>query len=328
MKRLITIIAVCLAILILVGCKSFGSVAGASASPKQTEDQNIQQAGEAGAAQQPAAAAPAGDMAGLVSAKAYGATGDGVTDDTDAVQAAVDSGNTIYFPAGNYRLSRPVLITDKRFWSLYAQDACFIYSGDEYAFRINAAENCTVTIGEIIARNGGGIEFFADNAKKWNQYVTLTFNYIECATDCIYIEVSAGWCNENTVYGGRFAGGENGVRISYLGRDILNGWKFYNCGIEGVDNGFLIDAGKGYIAGISVIAPRYAESFNTILKTDGYVRDCLWIGNYAVRPDMISCTDKTTRFEILAPIGDTGHRGCIMNGKLMVEKVEYEEAAW
>lgn len=33
----------------------------------------------------------------------YGATGDGVTDDTAAIQAAIDAGNYIYFPPGVYR---------------------------------------------------------------------------------------------------------------------------------------------------------------------------------------------------------------------------------
>ncbi len=329
MKRIITIFIICFAIVFLIGCEGFGSVAKASDGTPEAAD------GAAGAPAEyigeqdtPLASYTVGNTAGLVSVLAYGATGDGTTDDTEAIQAAVNSGNTIYFPSGNYRISKPILITDVRFWNIYGQDACFIYTGDDYAFRINAAENCSIAIGEIIAKNGGGIAFYADNVRRWNQYVNLTFSYIECATDCIYIEVSAGWCNENTVYGGRFAGGENGVRVNYLGRDIINGWKFYNCGIEGVKNGFLFDAGKGYIAGMSVINPRYAESYTTILKTAGIVRDCLWIGTYPVKPSEVSCSAQTNRFEILAPIGDTGHRGCIVGGRLMVEKIEYEEAAW
>ena len=264
---------------------------------------------------------------GIVSVVSYGAVGDGITDDTDAIQSAVSSDDIIYFPPGEYLISKPILITDKKYWSMYAQDAVFNYSGSDYAFMINAAENCQVNIGTIRTENGGGIKFYSENPRKWNQYVRLSFNYIECFTDCIYIMVSGGWCNENQIYGGRFAGGNNGVRIDYLANDVINGWKFYNCGIEGVDNGFLFDAGKGSILDMSIINARHAEAYKTILKTKGIVRDCLWIGTYTVNRDIISCSKKTNRFEILAPIGEKGHRGCIVDGILMIEKVEYEGAA-
>ena len=281
-------------------------------------------AGNAAAAEI-AAAAESAVPAGIVSVMDYGAARDGNTDDTQAIQAAVSSGETIFFPAGSYRISQPIVITGKRCWSLYAQEASFVYSGDDYAFRINAAENCHIEIGAIYSENGGGIAFYADDPWGWNQYVNLSFNYIECATDCIYVEVSAGWCNENQIYGGRFAGGLNGVRINYLGGDVLNGWNFYNCGIEGVDTGFFFDAGYGYLSDLTVINSRYAESYQTLLKTAGRVCDCLWIGTNVVEPERIICSPETDRFEMLAPIGEKGHRGCIINGKLMVEKTEYEE---
>lgn len=262
----------------------------------------------------------------FVSVKTFGAVGDGEADDTEAIQAAVSSDEIVYFPAGSYKISKPILITQKKIWSLYAQDASFVYTGNDFAFKINEAQNCHIEIGEIISENGGGIEFYSENTQKWNQYVSLTFDYIDCATDCIYIRVSGGWCNENQIYGGRFAGGNNCVHVEYLGEDVLNGWKFYNCGIEGADNGFLFDAGKGYIADMAIINPRYAESFNTIFKTVGTVCDCLWIGTHVVEPNMVACSTNTSRFEILAPIGETGHRGCIVDGTLMVERVEYERA--
>lgn len=44
----------------------------------------------------------------------FGALADGVTDDTEAIQAAIDAlpdgGGTVYFPAGIYRISKPIII--------------------------------------------------------------------------------------------------------------------------------------------------------------------------------------------------------------------------
>ena len=48
-----------------------------------------------------------------VSVKDFGAVGDGVVDDTDAIQAAIDSGSkTIYFPQGTYSISSSLLINN------------------------------------------------------------------------------------------------------------------------------------------------------------------------------------------------------------------------
>lgn len=48
-----------------------------------------------------------------IDVKSFGATGDGTTDDTVAIQAAIDeagtgTGNTVYFPAGTYICSAPI----------------------------------------------------------------------------------------------------------------------------------------------------------------------------------------------------------------------------
>lgn len=177
--------------------------------------------------------------------------------------------------------------------------------------------------------------FYGDSDDSWNQYNIFQFGSIVAKTDCIHVETKeGGWSNENQVYGGRFVAGQNGVNIvRNPGEHGISGWKFYNCGIEGVKNGFLFNAGDGLICNMVVVNPRYGESFKTILKTEGTVYDCLWIAPSRVLPKFIECSSETTRFEVIAPIGEAWHssdrawhRGCIIDGVLMGEKTEYEVA--
>ena len=48
----------------------------------------------------------------FINVKNYGATGDGITDDTIAIQNAINEGatkkRTVYFPAGNYKITKPI----------------------------------------------------------------------------------------------------------------------------------------------------------------------------------------------------------------------------
>ena len=49
----------------------------------------------------------------LISVKDFGAKGDGTTDDTDEIKAAIEAGsgvNIVYFPAGTYIVSKPIII--------------------------------------------------------------------------------------------------------------------------------------------------------------------------------------------------------------------------
>ena len=52
---------------------------------------------------------------GFVSVKDYGAKGDGVTDDTAAIQAAINAAKSVYFPAGNYIITSPIYMTGDGF---------------------------------------------------------------------------------------------------------------------------------------------------------------------------------------------------------------------
>ncbi|WP_203416229.1 glycosyl hydrolase family 28-related protein [Jiangella ureilytica] len=64
-----------------------------------------------------AQAAPAVDVSGATTPQDFGAVGDGVADDTDAVQQAIDAqqvkpNKIVYFPPGTYRITRTLVIPD------------------------------------------------------------------------------------------------------------------------------------------------------------------------------------------------------------------------
>jgi len=43
----------------------------------------------------------------------FGARGDGVTDDTDAIQAALDASYNVFIPAGTYMISHSLIVRSK-----------------------------------------------------------------------------------------------------------------------------------------------------------------------------------------------------------------------
>lgn len=57
---------------------------------------------------------------GMINVKDYGAKGDGITDDTDAIQRACDSGKGVLVPDGTYIISSPINI-DSISFTMYPQ---------------------------------------------------------------------------------------------------------------------------------------------------------------------------------------------------------------
>ena len=93
-------------------------------------------------------------LAQTVSVTDFGATGDGVTDDTAAIQAAIDTNQRLYFPAGTYIITSP----------LVAYHADFIGAGCGSSLTPSSAKTIikktTHTLGPNITRDG--ISYAAD----------------------------------------------------------------------------------------------------------------------------------------------------------------------
>jgi hypothetical protein len=74
----------------------------------------------------------------------FGATGDGVTDDTDAIKQAIATGRSVYFPAGTYLITSTLNITQDTSTRLYgdgASKSILNYKGNGCLFDINCRYN-------------------------------------------------------------------------------------------------------------------------------------------------------------------------------------------
>jgi len=59
--------------------------------------------------------APVSAFSQFVSVKAYGAVGDGVADDTAAIQAAVNGAKSVFIPPGTYKITAPIVLSQNNF---------------------------------------------------------------------------------------------------------------------------------------------------------------------------------------------------------------------
>jgi hypothetical protein len=85
---------------------------------------------------------PVSSDLGFVWASDFGAVGDGTTDDTDALQAALDSGLSVRLAAATYRVTAPlILLGGKRRLFGSGLDTVLQYEGEGYALQVNVGDD-------------------------------------------------------------------------------------------------------------------------------------------------------------------------------------------
>ncbi len=217
----------------------------------------------------------------FVTPEMYGAVGDGVTDDTEAIQSAIDNAgnNSVVFGKLSYKITSPIEVKDKNKFVLDCQKSTITYTGNDYAFVLEHIQNTDILIGEIQAASGGCIKCIASDSNN-SQYVNIRFKLLYGATDDIFCHVTGiGWFNEVRLYDGRLSGTGNGVRILNEKTDAyVSSWRFINVGFEGRNSsnplavGVYLDATNpsaiGF-AGFNFISVRAAESFTKLFYTRG-----------------------------------------------------------
>lgn len=231
----------------------------------------------------------------------FGAIGDGVTDDSEAIQECFniikDIKGTVLM-TGTYFISKPVIISG---WEIEVLgNSSIIYNGNDYAIKIHQCTESRLFFGSINSNGGGGILLYNTNENDYNQYVNLYVNKIKALTTCIKAEtVNNSWNNEIRIYNTRLStfnytkgGSSKGIHI--ISNNITNGWRIENVGFEDINYGLYTDINgvNKYFEG-EIIDPRMSENFDKIIKTNGGAYIQLISENRFIRDEFFELSNET-----------------------------------
>lgn len=148
-------------------------------------------------------------FAEVVNVKDFGAVGDGVTDDTAAIQAAVDSMesfDTLFIPKGVFLVSH-ILLDDKRDIRVDGSGALAGLASDGgYVLELKNCTGVTATGSITISANinyTGGIKVWGEVGRT-TSLMSLSFNVTNAKTAWFFGDISNpdGLCSEIVVYNG------------------------------------------------------------------------------------------------------------------------------
>lgn len=217
----------------------------------------------------------------VANVESYGALGDGITDDSAAIQKAFDSGKDVYFPNGTYRLDTMVTCYKGTAKLIDFERAKIEYTGKDYAFSFGNLRMVKIKASEITALNGGCVQFIGNSTVKYSNYVEFDFMKLYASTDCIKIDAEDWvWMNEFKFKDGVFLSGDNGFHYYHNATNGASGYIFDHVSCEGPEVGFNFEiSDKAMAAGIAItdavfIAPRFAEQA-VFIKSSGPVQDFL-----------------------------------------------------
>lgn len=220
-----------------------------------------------------------GDTATYLTPEAFGAVGDGYTDDINAITACLAIANAtkqIVLMAKKYLVSAPIDIKGNDF-NIIIND--IVYSGADTAIKIHGQRN-TIKI-HSIASSGIGVKFLGDGEtySEWTLNNDLEVNSITAASHGIVFESITVAIYQNTVKFNLISAGGNGcygiANIvgdgTYITENNFYGGQISNCdwavyGVAG--NSRLINIqvegsvkGGFYITGyVNIVNPRWGES--------------------------------------------------------------------
>lgn len=216
-----------------------------------------------------------------VKAPAYGATGDGTTNDQPSIQAALDAANAagggiVFFPVGDYRLVTNIL-------TVYSNTTLM---GTGYGSRIFCTSLNLTAIASETAHYGSNMSSLvyvtdsAENVKIQNLRISGAFvSGVGSFTHCVFFGQNTVNC---TLEGCWISGaGWTGIWFVNSGHKIRNNW-FSTCGINGVEANVSLhcDIVNNWFdeCGIDSVTPGIAA-----IEFNGNTEDLLIHGNHILR---------------------------------------------
>lgn len=186
-----------------------------------------------------------------VTPQMFGAVGDGVTDDSEALQKMFNANRTIFAidKTKKYLITKTINILSNQ------HDITLLgmihYIGDKYAFNFTCDSTAdgkkkgrvsgNIAFGSIYADNGGCLAFYPKNGNYgYVSDMQLTAKKLNCKTNCIYV-YSTGWLNENVIREINFLGGMHAFYCEMLEGAEISRLTFDRCHIEGPTNGIYIN---------------------------------------------------------------------------------------
>lgn len=187
-----------------------------------------------------------------VTPQMFGAKADGVTNDSKAIQDAIDSGITVFLPKGIYNIGENTLnfsTFDQGHSYSFIMDinAVINYSGTNCAVKILKYGISEFKIGTINAENGDGINTVSDHYTNGGGYLTIIGGLIRAGKNAIIAGTSrtTGYSNEIKIYDTNLIGGEYGFHVvNYINagpheeNTYINHYKLFNVSFGGMTTGY------------------------------------------------------------------------------------------
>lgn len=152
-----------------------------------------------------------------VSVKDFGATGDGVTDDTVAIQASITAASFVLIPTGTYRTTSALTLKN----NVTIDCRGTIQAGDQASIVNWAGVNDATWTGGVISGNNSAIYQNGHLLNNSNRNKLLNFTVTSCLNKGVSI---AGSSSENLISPNRITGATSttGVGLSLFGANVLN----------------------------------------------------------------------------------------------------------